>query len=73
MRRSQTFNSIPNLQRSDTAKSLVHWGDENWSLILNMMSGIQKAVRSTTAILESNTDIAPTDFTETDLYNNLLS
>ena len=70
-RRASTVN-IPKLARSSTT-TRIHWGDENWSLILNMMSGIQKAVRSTTAILENFTDILPTDFTESCLYNNLLS
>jgi hypothetical protein len=33
---------------------MVHWGDENWNLILNMMLGIEKAVKSTAVTLDEN-------------------
>jgi 1-phosphatidylinositol-4-phosphate 5-kinase len=33
-------------------ETTIHWGDENWNLILNMMLGIQKAVRSISAIFD---------------------
>lgn len=40
---------LPEGRKKETT---IHWGDENWNLILNMMLGIQKAVRSTSAVYD---------------------
>lgn len=45
-------------------KSVVHWGDENWNLVLNMMLGIQKAVKVAAANFDAMAELTNADFTE---------
>lgn len=44
--------------------SFVHWGDQNWNLVLNMMLGIQKAVRWAAASFDKEQDLVNEDFDE---------
>eukprot|EP00359_Climacostomum_virens_P004817 CAMPEP_0204908598 /NCGR_PEP_ID=MMETSP1397-20131031/7518_1 /ASSEMBLY_ACC=CAM_ASM_000891 /TAXON_ID=49980 /ORGANISM="Climacostomum Climacostomum virens, Strain Stock W-24" /LENGTH=698 /DNA_ID=CAMNT_0052078177 /DNA_START=144 /DNA_END=2240 /DNA_ORIENTATION=+ len=45
-------------------KSVVHWGDENWNLVLNMMLGIQKAVKVAAANFDAMVELTDADYTE---------
>jgi 1-phosphatidylinositol-4-phosphate 5-kinase len=45
-------------------KSMVHWGDENWNLVLNMMLGIQKAVKVAEANFDPLTELTDADFSD---------
>jgi 1-phosphatidylinositol-4-phosphate 5-kinase len=68
LKRSRTVSNVPSpkfktAKRAST-KSFVHWGDENWNLILNMMLGIQKGVRSAAATFNPHADLSDLDFTE---------
>eukprot|EP00359_Climacostomum_virens_P011623 CAMPEP_0204905696 /NCGR_PEP_ID=MMETSP1397-20131031/5564_1 /ASSEMBLY_ACC=CAM_ASM_000891 /TAXON_ID=49980 /ORGANISM="Climacostomum Climacostomum virens, Strain Stock W-24" /LENGTH=686 /DNA_ID=CAMNT_0052074605 /DNA_START=106 /DNA_END=2166 /DNA_ORIENTATION=- len=47
-----------------TKQDFVHWGDENWNLVLNMMLGIQKAVKCAAANFDPVAVLADTDFKE---------
>lgn len=44
--------------------SKISWGDENWNLIVNMMLGIQKAVRSASATDEILTELSDSFFSQ---------
>jgi 1-phosphatidylinositol-4-phosphate 5-kinase len=47
-----------------TKQDFVHWGDENWNLVLNMMLGIQKAVKCAAANFNPLVELADQDFSE---------
>ena len=57
---------LPEGRKKDTT---IHWGDENWNLILNMMLGIQKAVRSISAIFDSMQSITEKEALQIDKIN----
>lgn len=42
--------------------SFVHWGDEDWNLVLTMMHGIQSAVRWAAASYDKEHDLTDFDF-----------
>ena len=45
-------------------KNAIYWGDQDWNLILNMMLGIQKSVKSTIADTEILKEITPDMFVQ---------
>lgn len=53
----QRSSSSPN-PRLRKSVSTISWGDENWNLIVNMMLGIQKAVRSASSADTGRIDLA---------------
>lgn len=56
--------SIPRQKTIAKKNNVIYWGDEDWNLILNMMLGIQKSVKSTVAGMDCLGDVTPNMFTE---------
>ncbi|CAG9334402.1 unnamed protein product [Blepharisma stoltei] len=56
---------------SKRRETVIHWGDEDWNLILNMMLGIQKAVKSIAANIDATVDATQQEFLEKAKYNLL--
>jgi len=61
-------SNIPAIQKmnqsNNTGAKFVHWGDDNWNLILNMMLGIQKAVKISAATVPIDSEVTDEDFIE---------
>lgn len=63
---------IPRIEHSQHNKNLlIHWGDHDWNLILNMMLGIQKSVKATAANLDPTADATKEEFQDRVKHNLL--
>ncbi|CAG9333428.1 unnamed protein product [Blepharisma stoltei] len=69
-RRASTRYNVPK-KNAEKKKSVIHWGDEDWSLIVSMMLGIQKAVRAAAVNLDPNSIPTPEQFAERSKLNLL--
>ena len=52
------------MSAGNSGAKFVHWGDDNWNLILNMMLGIQKAVKISSATVPIDSEVTDEDFSE---------
>mgnify|MGYP001048626800 CR=1 FL=1 len=67
-RKFSTQYNVPK-HTSKRKDSFIQWGDEDWELILNMMLGIQKAVRTAAVNLDSSALPTPEEFKEVTKHN----
>lgn len=51
------------------SRKVIHWGDEDWNLILNMMLGIQKSVKATAVSLDAMKEVIDAEFTAIETHN----
>ncbi|OMJ67959.1 hypothetical protein SteCoe_34100 [Stentor coeruleus] len=56
--------SIPRKTVALKKNDVIYWGDDDWNLILNMMLGIQKSVKSTVASMDILSQVTPEMFVE---------
>lgn len=71
--RRGTAANIPKMYKSPKKmkKSFIHWGDEDWNLILSMMVGIQKSVKNAAMNFDPSKERSKSEFREKNVINLL--